>query len=175
MFVPAYVSADNAIDLAVKAIVHARSSQARSDSRSSALASSYYSKAIEAVRKSLSSSDQTLLAVALLSLYEYLVRSDFKAWLSHTEGISAIIIARGESTPISDLCRAILYGNGDHAFHRSCSLGQPSPFEAQALLESEPSFRSSGVLRRSASFERLGMSSLSGFRDSLRTCDLWLP
>ncbi|KAK0255649.1 hypothetical protein LTS16_004805 [Friedmanniomyces endolithicus] len=132
-FVPSMLGENVAADAAARAVVRAQglcAIVARCDS--------LYLAAISTLWASLDVSDSALVAVGLLYLYESILKDTPVAFFSHARGISAILVARSRSTPVTPLTRAVLYGNTHGSFQEPVAIGASSPFDDPYWLEFEP-------------------------------------
>ena len=102
----------------------------------------YQALAVSQLRKSLDVSDSSLMTVALLTLYEEIMRFEELLWYSHQHGVMNILLARPEHHKTSDLTRAIMYSLWGLSFGQACIAGQPSQFEEQSWLDLEPVWQS---------------------------------
>ncbi|KAK0871058.1 hypothetical protein LTR87_013008 [Friedmanniomyces endolithicus] len=138
-FVPSMLGENVAADAAARAVVRAHDCCSTPGTPTAvARCDSSYLAAINTLRPSLDVSDSALVAVGLLYLYESILKDTPVAFFSHARGISAILLARSRSTPVTPLTRAVLYGNTHGTFQEPVAMGISSPFDDPYWLEFEP-------------------------------------
>lgn len=144
-FAPSRLGYYDAVDNAADALSLAREYYSGPCKNESTIKASFqaYGKAVKSLRRLLAStedrlSDQTLLAIALLSFYEVLVTRSLKAFYTHWSGVSALLQRRQPTNKPSELARALLYAAADRTFHTPCASGTPSPFDNERWLSWEP-------------------------------------
>nr|POF04189.1 hypothetical protein CFP56_21944 [Quercus suber] len=137
------------IDTAAKAVVqaHIHATHSPTSKPRAGENTSYYLQAITSLRENLVPADQTLIAVALLALYETVLRgADHDACTQHWMGVAAIALAKGRKTSAeewSEAARAILTEYWVCLGSRTaCAIGIPSPFDntADGWLDIDPIF-----------------------------------
>ncbi|KAK5722608.1 hypothetical protein LTR15_005839 [Elasticomyces elasticus] len=138
-FVPSMLGDSVAADAAAKAVVKAHEFCATKGTPTGvARCDSSYLAALNTLRASLDVSDSALVAVGLLYLYEGIMKDQPTAYFSHAGGISAILLARPRTAPVTALTRAVLYGNTHGTFQQPLLQGTASPFDDPYWLDFEP-------------------------------------
>lgn len=153
-FTPSMVGWDQTADLALESLCHTtkyylmpqpiRSPEILDD------ATKFYSKAVQSLSKRLQDPneqlcDQILLAVSILSMVDFIaaegskIGSGDEASAIHYEALEKILLSRPQTTPASDLTRAILYLMQVRNFHLSLASGQPAKFDDPYFLTLTPS------------------------------------
>lgn len=135
--VPARLGHSRQVDLAVQSVIEAYLFRTGERANNSATAYEVYGEAVTTLQSNISSSDDSLLTVALLSLFEALMESNVHAHNSHNEGVEKILLAR-ETPELTGLERAMLYSNLDRKFRVPVALGIASPFEHTQWLDLDP-------------------------------------
>ena len=97
-----------------------------------------YVKSLEQLRSSIDLSDGTLMTVALLFLFESLMRERVSACVLHQEAINDILLARPKTQPISEFARSLLYTSNGSPFRTSVASGTASPFDDPRWLQLKP-------------------------------------
>ena len=136
-YIPCHLGHSKAIDLAVQGVVQAYSYRAGNGLRYLSSAYEAYGKAVSALRETISLSDDSLMAIALLSFFESVLERHLEATCSHYKGIEKILLAR-KSSHATEFARAIMYSNWDRRFRAPVAMGIASPFEESSWLELDP-------------------------------------
>ena len=143
LLVPSYIGHTLEIDLAVQAVIAAVECP-KAKGVDNTIARISYGHALQALRQRVDFSDSSLMAVALLSLYEGVMRMHTQAQFSHRYGIAKIMLSRPKRREgPSELERALLYSDWDRRWRAPTALGTVSPFEDPYWLNAEPRKRHS--------------------------------
>lgn len=134
-YIPSQLAKDRIIDTVAKAVLSAHDHCFRRDEATAMASTMYYAKAVTLVRETLSLSDEALLSVALLALFERLVDAPPDVIYQHMQGLAAIVLARPQSYQMTEITRAILHAASGEHFRVWCGRGLPSPFEQARWLD----------------------------------------
>lgn len=136
-FVPAYIGSDPSIDAAARAILpaHSLSLQTHKDKATETTSTRRYFEAVKVLRSHLTTSDSTLISVALLLFVSGLLNAKCVEIHAHMQGLNAILEAQPASRELSDLRRCLLWAVVDEHFRSSCGLGTASPFDQDRWLD----------------------------------------
>ena len=144
-YVPSRIGWNGAVDAAAACMIqsHAYYMRGRKDNVTFDAALQSYSQAVRLVQAGIlcpesRHSDSNILAIALLTHCEILMRNDRKAYCTHWTGIGTLLRARLDPQYASDLVRAVFYSMWDYNFRVPCSRGVESPFEDDTWLTLEP-------------------------------------
>lgn len=142
LLVPSYIGQSKEIDLAAQAVITAMQYQKLKNKTIARTAYHRYGQALAALRETISFSDESLMAVALLSMYEGTMRMHTPAQFSHRYGIARIMLSKEKRpTGPNELERALLFSDWDRRFRAPVALGIVSPFEDPYWLEAAPRTR----------------------------------
>jgi hypothetical protein len=142
ILVPSYIGQSKEVDLAAQAVITAIECQKHKNSTIARSAYHRYGQALAALQKTISFSDESLMAVALLSMYEGTMRMHTPAQFSHRYGIARIMLSRKKrSTGPNELERALLYSDWDRRLRAPVALGMVSPFEDPYWWDAAPRTR----------------------------------
>jgi hypothetical protein len=143
LLVPSYIGHSPEIDLAVEAVIAALECP-KGKGVNNTTARVAYGRALTALRQKIDFSDSSLLTVALLSLYEAIMRMHTSAQFSHRYGIAKIMLSRPKRPEgPSELERSLLFSDWDRRWRAPTALGIVSPFEDSYWLNAEPRKRHS--------------------------------
>jgi hypothetical protein len=144
LLVPSYIGSSKEIDLAAQAVTTAIESQQQKSGILARSACHRYGEALTALRQTIDFTDASLMAVALLGLYEGTMRMHTPAQFSHQYGIAKIMLSRKQNpSGPTELERALLYADWDRRFRAPAALGIVSPFEDPYWLNAQPRQRHS--------------------------------
>ena len=128
-YIPSYIGSAGFIDSAAKAIIAASCAQLPHSTAALSLAAKHYTASIEGLRESVDYSDASLLAAAMLLLYETIQQQNLEHVYSHSRGIVAMVLGRRSIAGMSDLARSVFYYTTIRIFRQLCVCGTPSPFD----------------------------------------------
>lgn len=144
-FVPSRLGVYNSLDAVAEVFRTARIYHAggRQDTVVLALALRSYSKAASKIQLALDDdrerfSDGVLLALALLSLCEIMLKNSREAYATHYSGIAALLLSRPAGVEMTDVSRTILFAMWDRNSRLPCTQGTPSPFDEERWLQQDP-------------------------------------
>ena len=137
-FTPSRIGEYKSVDSAARALTAARRSIRTRDDVALNEAYREYNESVKVLRTSLDLSDATLLTVALLFLFEGLLRNRLHACVTHQKALTDILVARPRSQETSDFARAVLYTSTAWAFRFSMVYGTTSPFDEERWRGLEP-------------------------------------
>lgn len=137
-FIPSQLGQDKIIDACAAAVIKAHDHHFRRDEETKNLGRKHYLYAVSLVRKHLCASDSALLSVALLTLFEMLMKAEPRAVYAHIQGLNCILQARPKSQESSEITRAIAYATADEHFKHACIAQTSSPFEHRKWLDMDP-------------------------------------
>lgn len=128
--VPSYIGHSQALGLAARAFISAIEYQKLKQSIPRERAYQIYGQALTALRQTIDFSDKSLITVALLAMYEGIMRMHTPAQFSHRYGIAKIMLSRQKSpSGPNELERVLLYADWDRRLRAPVALGVVSPFE----------------------------------------------
>lgn len=144
-YIPSRLGYNAAVDAAADALFHAHSYYRHGRSNAVALRAALrsYGRCLQFVKSGIASksqrcTDHLILAIALLTQYEVLMRNDRQAYATHWSAVGALLRGRPRSHDTSELVRAMFYSMWDQVFRVPCTQGMMSPFEEERWLGLEP-------------------------------------
>jgi len=172
-FIPSRLGRDKIIDACAAAVIKAHDHHFRRDEETNHLGRKHYLYAVSLVRKHLCASDAALLSVALLTLFEMLMKAEPRAVYAHVQGLNCILQARPKSQECSEITRAIAYATADEQFKHACIAQTPSPFEHQKWLDMDPVSQFGAMLEEVANLRKIAhqlLIRLPRFIKDVRRC-----
>ena len=133
-FVPSRLGHDEAVDNAARAVAQAYERGRFNQPTSDYPLPADYIKAVQSLRKSIDGSDDSLIVIMLLILFERIVSDEPKNVLAHLGGLTAILQSRSCSTDITEIERAILYDNKSITHWIPLYTMAVSPFEDERWI-----------------------------------------
>lgn len=144
-FVPSWLGQNVQVDAAAQACLKALTFHSTNDKQVAEIGTDQYGKAINLLASTLDFSDESLLATALLVLFETIMKTERSAYHTHLQGVGKILLARPEWMPPSDLASAIYFAIGKHSFRRPDGVDPPSPYENTVWEQAHPAWAATGV------------------------------
>jgi hypothetical protein len=138
-YVPSRLGHNSKVDLAAHAVTIAYRYKVGGEALLTEAVFRHYSMALATLRDSIDTSDASLMAVALLALFESVMEFYSDYHRSHQEGIGKILLARRHEGKIpTEFERAMLYTDWNKRNQAPIARGTASPFEYRYWLDMDP-------------------------------------
>ena len=134
-FIPSRLGHHEAVDYAARAVAQAYHSGQFGKAWSSFLLPEAYTKAVNGLRNSLDASDNSLMVIMLLILFERIVCGEPKNVMAHLNGLTALLQSRSNTCQVSDVERALLFDNRTITLWIPLQTKSASPFENSRWLD----------------------------------------
>ena len=137
-FVPCCFGQSKNIDLAGQAVIAAYRYKRQTGSSPVQLPYRRYGDALANLRNSIDTSEESLITVNLLSLFEVIMGMHTNAEFSHRYGVEKILLSHKDPDGPSEIVRSVLYTYWDRRFRAPVAMGTVSPFEDPYWLDADP-------------------------------------
>lgn len=130
--VPARLGTSRSVDLAALALLGAQGYVQNHVTKAKSVR--YYLDAIESLRNLMNARlskavDDALIAVGLLSAYEFTIGTGERPVFAHKHGILALLSSIRREQDVTEVARAMMYDDGTASFLIPCARGEPSRFD----------------------------------------------
>lgn len=175
-FLPARLVAGQAPSSAARAIIKAHQYRFLGDPNLYMESVRYHARAVTDLRNSLDVSDESLMTVGMLMLYEDITRMEHRNWNMHQQAIVDLLLARPKGYPMTDFTRSMIYSIWDRRRQPS-EMGSPSTFEESRWMDLEPVWATSVLparivkLRKLAHQMMIRIPRLTAYVREIRSCD----